>query len=122
MARLKVSPIKSCQLRPKLVLELETNSGQIDYLLHIIDHYGFSQREPVNVFLKMQKDLPPVVNLDPLIDTSPVLLFETRKVSFRIKDDFGLKECSLICSIFRGDKKIKDLEIIRENFVFKNII
>ena len=86
------------------------------YLLHIIDHFGFSQREPVNIFLKMQKDLPPVVNLDPLIDTSPVLLFETRKVSFRNKDDFGLKDCSLVCSIFRGEKKIKDLEIIRENF------
>ena len=63
----------------------------------------------------MQKDLPPVVNLDPLTDTSPVLLFETRKVSFRNKDDFGLTECSLVCSIFKGEKKIKDLEIIREN-------
>ena len=98
------------------VLKLPKIKEDKRYLLHIIDHFGFSQREPVNVFLKMQKDLPPVVNLDPLIDTSPVLLFETRKISFRIKDDFGLKECSLICNIFRGEKKIKGLEIIRENF------
>ena len=56
------------------------------------------------------------MNLNPLTDTSPVLLFETRKISFRNEDDFGLKECSLTCSIFRAEKKIKDLEIIRENF------
>ena len=97
------------------VLKLPKIKEDKRYLLHIVDHYGFSQREPLNIFLKMQKDLPPVVNLDPLTDTSPVLLFETRKVSFRNKDDFGLTECSLVCSIFRGEKKIKDLEIIREN-------
>ena len=32
------------------------------------------------------------------------------------EDDFGLSESSLICSIFRDQKKVKDLKIIRENF------
>ena len=80
------------------------------YSLLIVDQFGFSPREPIIISQKIQNDLPPSVNLSPLTDTSPVLLFETRKVSFRNEDDFGLKECSLTCSLFRGEKKIKDLE------------
>ena len=86
------------------------------YSLLIVDQFGFSPREPIIISQKIQNDLPPSVNLSPLTDISPVLLFETRKVSFRNEDDFGLKECSLTCSLFRGEKKIKDLDIISENF------
>jgi len=85
------------------------------YSLHIVDHFGFSPREPIIISHKIQNDLPPSVNLNPLTDTSPVLLFETRKISFLNEDDFGLKECSLNCSIFRAEKKIKELEIFSEN-------
>ena len=95
---------------------LQTLKYDNRYYLHIVDHFGFSPREPIIISQKIQKDLPPIVILNPFTDTSPVLSFETRKISFRNDDDFGLKECSLICSIFRAEKKIKELEIIRENF------
>ena len=87
-----------------------------NYSLHFVDSYGFSPRVPVSISIKTQKDLPPSVNLDQTTDISPILLFETRKVSFRNKDDFGLKECSLLLSVFRDQQKIKDLEIIQEKF------
>lgn len=87
-----------------------------NYSLHFVDSYGFSPRVPVSISINTQKDLPPSVNLDPRTDTSPILLFETRKVSFRNKDDFGLRECSLRLSVFRDQRKIKDLEIIQEKF------
>ena len=70
---------------------------------------------PAGISIKTQKDLPPSVKLDPTIDISPILLFETRMVSFRNKDDFGLNECSFL-SVFRDQRKIQDLEIIKEKF------
>jgi hypothetical protein len=87
-----------------------------NYLLHFVDSYGFSPRVPAGISIKTQKDLPPSVKLDPTIDISPILLFETRMVSFRNKDDFGLNECSLLLSVFRDQRKIQDLEIIKEKF------
>ena len=87
-----------------------------NYLLHFVDSYGFSPREPAGISIKTQKDLPPSVKLDPTIDISPILLFETRMVSFSNKDDFGLNECSLLLSVFRDQRKIQDLEIIKEKF------
>ena len=45
--------------------------------IHIVDQFGFSQRAPGNLSLKIQEDLPPSVNVDIKTDTSPVLIFET---------------------------------------------
>ena len=101
---------------PFFEFKLPTINENKSYSLHFIDSYGFSPNAPVSISLKTQKDLPPTVNLDPTTDTSPVLLFETRKISFGNKDDFGLKECSLLFSVFRNQKKINDLEIIEEKF------
>ena len=84
--------------------------------LQMVDHLGFSQREPLSVLVKTKKDLPPVVTLNPVIDTSPVLLFETRRISFLNKDDFGIYSVSLSCNILRNQKKIQDIELISENF------
>ena len=44
------------------------------YSLHIVDHFGFSPREPIIISHKIQNDLPPSVNLNPFTDTSPVLV------------------------------------------------
>ena len=83
------------------------------FSLYLIDSYGFSQREPTNVFFKLQKDEPPKTNLNPSCDTSPVMLFETRKITFQNEDDFGLSEISLSLSIFRDQKKTNEIEIYR---------
>ena len=81
------------------------------FSLYLIDSFGFSQREPTNVFFKLQKDEPPKTNLNPFCDTSPVMLFETREITFQNEDDFGLSEISLSLSILRNQKKIKKIEI-----------
>ena len=83
------------------------------YSLYLMDSFGFSQREPTKVFFKIQKDKPPEINLDPFTDTSPILIFETRKIKFQNEDDFGLSEISLNLSILRNQKKSKEIEVYR---------
>ena len=80
------------------------------FSLYLIDSFGFSQREPTNVFFKLQKDEPPKTNLNPFCDTSPVMLFETREITFQNEDDFGLSEISLSLSILRNQRKLKKLK------------
>ena len=120
IGKILISDVKNQFSYNKSSKEFEFNLPKLGqdkkYSLYIMDNFGFAQREPANISFKLQKDLPPSVNLAPLMDTSPVLLFETRKVSFRNEDDFGLSRVYLNCSILRGQKKIKDLEIISEKF------
>ena len=75
--------------------------------LHIVDHFGFSPPD-YNHFSKMQRTYS-IVSLNPLTDTSPVLSFETRKISFRNDDDFGLKECSIV-AYSEQKRKLRNLK------------
>ncbi len=84
--------------------------------IHIVDQFGFSQRAPGNLSLKVQEDLPPIVNVDIKTDTSPVLIFETRRIEFLHADDFGLSEISLTCKIAKQENKAPEQELFRKTF------
>jgi hypothetical protein len=84
--------------------------------IHIVDQFGFSQRAPGNLSLQVQEDLPPSVNVDIQTDTSPVLIFETRRIDFLHADDFGLSEISLTCKIAKQEDKAPEQEVFRKTF------
>ena len=84
--------------------------------IHIVDQFGFSQRAPGNLSLQVQEDLPPSVKVDIQTDTSPVLIFETRRIDFLHADDFGLSEISLTCKIAKQEDKAPEQEVFRKTF------
>ena len=86
-----------------------------NYELHLMDRFGFSQMEPDILFVDIQKDLPPSVRLNPQTDISPVLAFETRKISFQHSDDFGLSEISLLFEISKGSQS-NDRQVLFRKF------
>ena len=97
-------------------LRLQELQDDQSFEIHIVDQFGFSQRAPGNLSIKVQEDLPPSVNVDIKTDTSPVLIFETRRIDFLHADDFGLSEISLTFKIAKPENKAPEQELFRKTF------
>ena len=84
--------------------------------LRMLDKYGFSPLSKRPISLNIRSDQPSTSDFEPQLDSSPVLIFETRNLPFLSKDDYGLAEQSLEIQILRNEQVINRQTLVAERF------
>ncbi len=81
-----------------------------------LDKYGFSPLSNRLVYLQTREDDPSTSWFEPQVDSSPVLIFETRSLPFISRDDYGLSQQSLEIQILRNEQVVHEQTLIAKRF------
>lgn len=108
------SQVSTLPQSTKFRLNLSTINQDRNFNIHILDEYGLSPRKPFSFPLEIQEDLPATTEFSPLIDVSPILVFETRMIDFLAEDDFGLSEVSLDLRVIEGKTEVLSQTVLQK--------
>ena len=100
--------------------DLPSQNFSESFRICFLDKYGIAPARPFSLKTKAVEDMPPVVAFAERLDLAPILISETRKISFQAKDDFGLSKVGLSLTAKRGSKTLFSTKVIESKLTSPN--